>query len=29
MGVLFNDKNIVYYGVKSEIFLTFRRQKTW
>ena len=25
MGVLFNDKNIVYYGVKSEIFLTFRR----
>ena len=21
----FDDKNIVYYGVKSEIFLTFRR----
>ena len=25
MSVLFNDKNIYYYGVKSEIFLTFRR----
>ena len=24
---LFDEKNIVYYGVKSEIFLTFRRQK--
>ena len=25
MSVLFNYKNIYYYGVKSEIFLTFRR----
>ena len=25
MGVPFDEKNIVYYGVKSEIFLTFRR----
>ena len=23
----FDDKNIVYYGIKAEIFLTFRRQK--
>ena len=22
---IFDDKNIVYYGIKSEIFLTFRR----